>query len=185
MPAKKNIGDIGLVDYINQLKKDQELEQQAQLKKEAPKVKGIGLFDHIRHVNQVQDPNYFDNLAEPDKKTWSNWMVLRALSYNPYYTDVVNELQSCMNLKPYIMYRLLIDIFPKDKGYYPFIKGKKRTLYGDDLIKIVTKHFEISETESTDYLDIFFATKENKLELTKILSLYGKTEKEITKLLKI
>jgi hypothetical protein len=185
MPVKKNIENMGMDDFINHLKKEQEEDEKKEaLKEDVKPPKGIGLFDHIKQVNQVQKPNYFDNLVESDKKTWSNWMVLKALSFNPYYTSVVNELQTCYNVKPNIMYRLLIDIFPKDKGYYPFIKGKKRAKYSEELIKLISKHFEISETETIDYLEVFCSSKESKLELEKILSLYGMTEKEIKKILK-
>lgn len=150
-----------------------------------PKVKkGIGLFDHIKQVNQVQNPKYFDTLTEEDKKTWSNWMVLRALSYNPNYTDIVNEFQICLSVKPELMYKALIEIFPKDKGFYPFITGKSREKYGDELISMISKHYELSEAQAIDYLNIFYLTDEGKEELKTILSMYGKTEEEIKKILK-
>lgn len=146
--------------------------------------KGVGLFDHIKHVNQVQDPKYFEKLSKEDKSTWNNWMVLRALSYNPNYTDIINELQKYLSISPELMYKLMIDIFPKDRGFYPFIKSKDREKYDDELVTLIKNHFEISEYEVFDYLKIFFLTDENKSELVKIISLYGKTEKEIKKLIK-
>lgn len=146
--------------------------------------KGLGLFDHIKHINQVQNPNYFDTLTDGDKSSWNSWMILRSLSFNPHYTVVMNELQSCLKLKPELMYKLLIDILPKDRGYYPFITGKSRVKYGDKLISIISEYFEISQRESIDYLNIFYMSDENKSELKKIVSLYDMTEKEIEGILK-
>jgi hypothetical protein len=154
-------------------------------KKKPQKPKGPGLFDHIKQVNQVQNPRYFKNLSDVDKSTWSNWMILRALSCNPNYTDIVNDLQKFLKLKPELMYLLMIGIFPKDHGYYKFIKGKAREKYNGELIALVAKHFEISEKEAIDYLNIFYLTKENKVELEKIVSLYGKDKTELKELLKV
>jgi hypothetical protein len=38
-----------------------------------PKTKS--LFDHINHVREGKNPNYFSTLTDADKKTWSNYMV--------------------------------------------------------------------------------------------------------------
>ena len=38
-----------------------------------------GLFDHIKQITNVQDPKYWDKLEPEDKKTFSNYMVLRFL----------------------------------------------------------------------------------------------------------
>ena len=57
----------------------------------APKAKG--LFDHINHVREKQDPDYFDKLSDADKKSWSNFMVCRFLSMQPELIDAVNQVQ--------------------------------------------------------------------------------------------
>jgi len=38
------------------------------------------LFDHVKAITNEQNPKYFDTLEEADKKTWSNYMLLRFLS---------------------------------------------------------------------------------------------------------
>ena len=153
-------------------------------KKTVKKKKGLGLFDHIRHINQVQKPNYFTDLSPVDKSSWSNWIIFRALSYNPEYVDIINMIQNCVGLKPALVYRLLIDIFPIDRRYHPFLKGKGRVKYGDELIQLISKHCESSEAEAIGYLDTFSATKEGKEALREIVSLYGMTDKEIKNILK-
>jgi len=149
-----------------------------------PSTKNIGLFDHIKHVNQIQSPSYFDTLSDAEKSTWSNWMVLRALSYNPEYTCAVNELQKFVGLPPNIMYKLLIDIFPKNKEFHPFITNKSKSVFNEELVRLIKSHFQISSSQCVEYLVIFCLTIESKSYLINILSRYGKTDKEIKQLLK-
>ena len=62
-------------------------------------IKKKSLFDHIKEITSVQNPNYWETLSEDDKKTWSNYMVHRFLSMKMEWIEVVNELQK-YNLKP-------------------------------------------------------------------------------------
>ena len=56
-------------------------------------IKKKSLFDHIKEITSVQNPNYWETLSEDDKKTWSNYMVHRFLSMKMEWIEVVNELQ--------------------------------------------------------------------------------------------
>jgi hypothetical protein len=66
--------------------------------------KSIGLFDHIKQINQIQDPNYFDNLTESDKKSFNHFIILKGLSMNPDNLDIVNllyryfDIMSCVSI---------------------------------------------------------------------------------------
>ena len=53
----------------------------------------LGLFDHISAITEHQKPDYFDKLTDDDKKTWSNFLILRYLSMQPTWVDVVSEVQ--------------------------------------------------------------------------------------------
>jgi hypothetical protein len=159
--------------------------KQAKKKKTAKKVKDpnkIGLFDHVNAVKAVQDPKYFDKISEENQKTWSNWMVLRALSMNDDYLPIVNELQKYMNLTPKLMYKVLIDIFPKRQTYDKFINGKKEGKHVEWLQELVKKDLSVSMNEAGDYLDIFMLTTEGKESLLGLCQRYSIDEKEIKKL---
>jgi hypothetical protein len=64
---------------------------------ESPNLK---LFDHLRHIQTVQDPNYFDKITEGDKKSWTSWMINRFLSQIPEYIEYVNEIQHLSKILP-------------------------------------------------------------------------------------
>jgi hypothetical protein len=51
------------------------------------------LFDHITQITNVQNPKYWDTLDESDRKTWSNYMVLRFLSMKYEWVETIATVQ--------------------------------------------------------------------------------------------
>ena len=150
-------------------------------KKKTTTRKSLGLFDHINAVKEKQDPSYFSKISDDDKKTWSNWMILRALSYNKEYTECANELQVyCHSLPAEVMYKLLIDLIPKARSFDKFINGKKDK-YPAKKVELMAKYFEISQSEAIDYMEVFNLTDDGKAEMITIFEKYGNTQKEIKK----
>ena len=91
-------------------------------------VKKKSLFDHINQITTVQNPNYWDEISDEDKKSWSNYMVNRFLSMKPEWIELVNELQK-YNLKPKELYKLYTNVLPKGKQWLKYTKGKKLQTY--------------------------------------------------------
>jgi hypothetical protein len=60
----------------------------------------VTLFDHIKQITDVQNPKYWDKLEDADKKTWSNYMVLRFLSMNTDWVSTVAQLQPLLQELP-------------------------------------------------------------------------------------
>lgn len=141
-------------------------------------VKPKGLFDHINHIRSVQDPKYFDSLSDADQKSWSNYMVCRFLSMQPEILEYVNEIQRYSDLPPRHFYQLCLLIVPRGRAFYPYIKGTKEGKWEKELILILRRHFEESERNILEYLEII-----PKKELKAIVSMYGHTEKEVEKLI--
>ena len=56
-------------------------------------IKKKSLFDHINQITSVQNPNYWDEISEEDKKSWSNYMTHRFLSMKMEWVELVNEVQ--------------------------------------------------------------------------------------------
>ena len=139
------------------------------------------LFDHITHITQHQTKGYWNSLNETEKKQWSNYMIHRFLSMKMEYVDVVNEIQR-YNLKPKDLYKLYIDILPKKKEWLKYIKGKKKMKHEKWLLEIIAKYYESSLKEAHEYLEVFYATEQNKANLKTILQKYGVDPKEIKKL---
>lgn len=150
------------------------------------KEKGISLFDHVKHICKVQDPNYFKNLSDADKKSFNHFMILRALSMNPELLDDVGMLYRYFDTIPSEQfYQLLIAIIPIDKSYYPWIKGTKKYKFDDSVIDYISRKFEVSSKEAIDYALILNNTDEGTKYLKELVRGFGHTEKEVEKLLKV
>lgn len=149
-----------------------------------PVVKTRGLFDHINHIREVQNPNYYDGLSESDRKSWSNFMVLRALSMNPKFIEYAAILYQFFDIiPPAAMYRTVIGLVDKGKDYSKWVKAKP-SKYPKPLVELVAQHFEIPVSQAKGYVHIYLSNQEGKDTLREMAASYGKDDKEITKMFK-
>lgn len=147
---------------------------------EASVPKAKGLFDHINHVREKQDPNYFDTLSDADQKSWSNYMVCRFLSMQPELLEPVNYVQKYSGvLSPKEFYKVLISFVPKRRAFYPYIKSKSEK-YNPELLTLLCVHFQDSERNVLEYISLL-----TKNDLTDIITKYGYNEKQIKNLLEV
>jgi len=165
--------------------KDLELKDSSEKKKKKKKKyssQNLGLFDHVNQITKFRDPDYFDNLTDGDKKSFDHFIILKALSMNPALLDRVKVLYQYFDIiSPKIFYKLLISYIPADSTYYPWIKSKKR--YKEELIKMVSKRFEVSNKDAKEYISLLSLTEEGVKSLIYICQEFGKSEKEIEELL--
>jgi hypothetical protein len=136
-------------------------------------LKSKGLFDHLNQVTQIQNKNYWKNLTESDKKTWSNYMINRFLSMKMEWTDFVNEIQK-LKLDSRMLYLVYSNTLPKGRQFLKYIKKKKQTIYNTQVVQKVSEYFEISQSESEDYLNLL-----SKEQIRELVSKYGYTDKEL------
>jgi hypothetical protein len=141
------------------------------------------LFDHINAVSKDQKVDYWKTLSDGDKKTWSNFMILRFLSMNQDFIELIADLQPLIQeLKPEYLYKVLIEVIPKGKYYFKYIKGKNEDKYEKWVVSLVSKYYEVSMDEATEYVHILYQSKEGKVHLKGLLESYGSETKEINKL---
>ena len=136
-------------------------------------LKPKGLFDHLNHITSNQSKDYWNTLTETEKKQWSNYMINRFLSMKMEWTDFVNEIQK-LKLDSRMLYLVYSNVLPKGKQYLKYIKKKKQTIYNTQVIQKVSEYFEISKSESEDYLNLL-----SKEQIRELVSKYGYTDKEL------
>ena len=136
-------------------------------------MKPKGLFDHINHITSNQTKDYWNTLTETEKKQWSNYMINRFLSMKMEWTDFVNEIQK-LKLDSYQLYVVYSSILPKGKQYLKYIKKKKGTIYSKQVIQTISEYFQISKSESEDYLNLL-----SKKQIRELVSKYGYANKEL------
>ena len=145
------------------------------------KIKRKNLFYHINAITSRQHSNYWDEISDEDKKSWSNYMVNRFLSMKMEWIEFVNEVQK-YPLKPKELYKVYTDILPKKRQWLKYIKGDKEMKYPNWVYEIVAKHLQISLREASDAVDMYELSHGGQAELIDILLKYGRTNEEIHKI---
>ena len=145
------------------------------------KIKRKNLFDHINAITSRQHSNYWDEISDEDKKSWSNYMVNRFLSMKMEWIEFVNEVQK-YPLKPKELYKVYTDILPKKRQWLKYFKGDKEMKYPNWVYEIVAKHLQISLREASDAVDMYELSHGGQAELIDILLKYGRTNEEIHKI---
>ena len=142
-------------------------------------VKRKSLFDHINQITTTQNPNYWDEISDEDKKSWSNYMVNRFLSMNSDWMELVNELQK-YNLQPKELYKLYTNILPKGKRWLRYMKGKMIWTYPEWLINIVRNNDECSRKRRLqETIDMLMFTEGGMMELGELGRKWGIEERKI------
>lgn len=141
------------------------------------------LFDHLNAVSKEQKPGYWQTLSEADKRNWSNYMILRFLSMERDFVELIAELQPIVQeLKPEYLYKVLIEAIPKGRYYFRYIKGKGEDKYEKWVVELVSKHYEVSKSEGEEYVHILYQSKDGRVHLKTLLEMYGTETKAINKL---
>ena len=136
------------------------------------------LFDHINQITSIQNPKYWEQTSEEDKKTWSNYMVNRFLSMKPEWVELVNELQT-YNLKPKELYKLYTNVLPKGKQWLKYIKGRNDMDHPEWLINVVRNNDESSRKEAIQAIDMLMLTEGGMMELGELSRKWGIEERKI------
>lgn len=151
--------------------------------KEVVDTKVKTLFDHIKAITSVQDPNYWEMLSESDRKTWSSFMIHRFLSMNPDWIETISALQPYTEiLQPRELYLFYIGIIPKGKYYLRYISPAGESKYEKWLIDLIKVDYNCSLKEAREYCEILYATEKGREHIQYICQKYGTDPKEITKL---
>ena len=142
------------------------------------------IFDHINHLTDKKKP--WEDLSEADQKSFSPYIINRWLSMHMDIIELVDIFQQYTigPLSKKHVYQLYYDILPKANVRAKYIKGKKADKYNKELVKFVKDHYETSIREAEGMIDILILTNEGLQSLVDAMKIYGKTEKEIKKLLK-
>ena len=119
--------------------------------------------------------NSFD---EQDWDTFNSYMIHRFISMNPYYIELVNEVQTILPTEKKQIYTIYRELIPKRKVFLKYIKGNS-SKYNQELMELLSNHFECPKKEAKEYFDIL-----GKVKIKNLLSKMGFEKKEITKLLK-
>jgi len=145
-------------------------------------MKGKTIFNILADLTYKKTNS--NKYTEGDWKAYNTYMVNRWLSMNSDVTEIINFTQKYYSLDKKIHYKMLSDILPKQKLFSKYVKGKKVDKYNPELVTCVANHYEISRKEAKERIELYMHFSNGIQWLIDTLQLYGKTEKEIKRLLK-
>jgi hypothetical protein len=147
------------------------------------KIKKKSLFDHVKEIRQVQNPDYYKTLSDDDKKSFNHFMIVRALSMDASIVEDMAQLYQIHDKIPSAQfYQLLIAIVPKSTRFFPWVKSKK-IRYGKELVGYIGKRFKIPNYQANEYLGILISNPNGTSELQFILQSFGLNEIEMQNIL--
>lgn len=142
-------------------------------------IKNKGLFDHVKHIRQIQNPNYFDELNETEQKSFNKYMILRVLSMDSNIIEEISYISKYMEVLPEKqLYKLLIKCVPKDYKFYPYIKKSTKDP-NNTLIDCICDKFKIGKKDAIDYYKLMISSESGINEMISLVEAYGFSEKEI------
>jgi hypothetical protein len=112
--------------------------------------------DHILQITQTKDIDYYDNLSDEERKSFSPWLIIKYLSFSIDLIPVLGEYLPRLNsLRPGELYKVLIEIIPKGNYSFKSIKRKSiKPVYNTSIIELLIKEYQCSKLQGEEYYDI-------------------------------
>lgn len=165
-------------------------------KKKVPKqkIQSKTLFDHLKAIfNEPYNPKYFQELTEPERRTFTPYMIHRFISSYESFdigVQVANHGQlNTRQMPPDAVYKFYHSLLNGQAQWnwnsVKYVKGEEQVKYNKELLELISKHLWVSKKEACDYLDILYHTNEGKDAVKEILEMYAYDDKQINKLMEI
>jgi len=141
------------------------------------------IFEHIDGL--TINKTSWERLREVDRKSFDSYMILLWLGMNTDLLPYINEFQiyGIGQWNKRELYKVLYDVLPSQKFFIKYIKNQKSEKYNSGLVELISNHYQVSKYDATGYLNIFFGSIKGIGDLQILIQKYGKSEKEINKLL--
>ncbi len=144
-----------------------------------------GLFDHVKHIRQIQSKDYYNTLSESERKTFNKFMILRVLSMDHKIVEEISYISKYMEILPdKQFYDLLINCIPKDYKFYPYIKKTAKD-ENVTIIECICKKYGIGKDDAKDYYGVFTQTDSGINNMVELIQSFGYSETEIEKMFEV
>ena len=144
--------------------------------------KSRGLFDHINHIREKKEVDYYKSLSEEEKKSFNKYMIIRILSMDNTIIAEMSNLSKYFDILPEeSFYKLLISIVPRGRKFCPYIKNKAYKINAD-VLKCIRDTFKVGSKDAADYYSVLSESDSGIQKLIGIIRGFGYNEKEIEKM---
>ena len=145
-------------------------------------IKVKGLFDHINHIREVKNPDYYNTLSDAEKTSFNKYMIVRFLSMDPDLIEEMAFISKFFQLIPNEQfYKLLIEIVPKGRRFNKYIKKTAGNI-NETIFTCICDKFKIGHKDAIDYYNVFIADEKGIKELVNLIESFGYSENEVEKM---
>jgi len=141
-----------------------------------------GLFDHVNHIREVKNPEYYQTLSDAERNSFNKYMLLRVLSMD---SDIIEEMafvsKYFQNIPNEQFYKLLIEVVPKGRKFSKYIK-KAAGNVNENILTCICDKFKIGQKDAVDYYNVFMTDENGTKELVTLIESFGFSEKEVEKM---
>jgi len=146
-------------------------------------VKSKNIFSILTAIFS-KDSNYYDKLTESEKKLYNIFMINRYISSNYNYIELVNEWQKySFMVNDRINFKFYQNILPDKNEFLKYQKYSGIEKYNSELLKYVSKYFEISTNTAKYYVSRYLLNNDTKEELISILQSFGLDKRKILEMI--
>lgn len=141
--------------------------------------KGNFLFEFLNQITFIKNPEFILKASESDLKQVNPFILVKWLSMNDdllILADYLNPLT--YNLTTEQLCKICMHLIPKQKMYFKWIGGTKRTKEHTHkfIIDLLKREYELSENECSEYFEIF---QKNPKLFIKLIRRYPLEDKEL------
>jgi hypothetical protein len=124
-------------------------------------------------------------LTDVEKKGFSKYTLLMGLSMDVSSIDTMAYLSKYLEVIPdKQFYTACCDLTPAGKKYCKWIKSNG-VKFNNELLELLSSHLQIGMDEIKDYCKMLFKDERGISYINDICKKYGKTDKEIERLLEV
>ena len=134
------------------------------------------VFDWLKQINSIKQP--VSSFSDKDWEVFNSYMIHRFMSMNKEYIEVVNYVQEMPPQEKRMIYNIYREFIPRNNQWSKYIKSKIKQP-NKELLDTLAKHWECSQNEAKDYINLLDTTQ-----IRRILADQGLEKKDITKILK-
>jgi hypothetical protein len=112
-------------------------------------------FNVFSWINEITyNKKSWDLFNDEQKSLFEPYIILRFLSMNKDYIDIINYIQSIPLLTKEQYYFILCDFIPKKKIWNKYIKKENKNDIKEEDINYISQYYQCSKKEAREYIEI-------------------------------
>lgn len=114
--------------------------------------KPFNVFSWINEITFSKKP--WESYSQEQQDVFEPYIILRFLSMNRDYIEIINYIQSVPLLTKEQYYKILCEFIPRNKTWNKYIKKEKEESIDKETVNNIKKYYQCSKKEAESYIKI-------------------------------